>query len=65
MTKPTKKSESETVASKPKPSVCAACTSPDMTCCKVTLDARWKIYYMQCQKCHEIEVFKIDKGKNE
>lgn len=63
MTKPTSRAEPEILTSKPKPSLCGVCNSPNVTCCEVTMNARWKVYYIQCQKCHEIEIFKIGKEK--
>ena len=65
MAKSKVRSEPEVLSSKPTPTVCGECKSEDMECCEVTLNKSYKVYYMKCQKCHEVEVFKIGKEKGE
>jgi hypothetical protein len=65
MTKSTVQPEPEVLTSKPMPTVCGECKSENVECCEVTLNKSWKVYYIKCQKCHEIEVFKIGKDKRE
>jgi hypothetical protein len=65
MAKSKVRKESEVLASKPVPKVCEECKSEEMECCEVTLNKNYKVYYMKCHKCHEVEVFKIGKEKGE
>jgi hypothetical protein len=60
-----KSSKPEILTAKPQPTVCQECKSEDVECCEVTLDKTYKVYYTQCRKCHEVDVFKIDKKQSE
>jgi hypothetical protein len=55
--------EPEVLTSKTMPTECAECKSQNVECCEVTLNKSWRVYYIKCQKCHEVEVFKIGKDK--